>query len=260
VHEQRSRRGLALWLAVVLAACSPGLRETTPVVQEQVTSVVVPSTSTVPTTSSSLAPPTTLSELDELRKEQALERERETIRAEAAFSAYQQALLDADAAAAISLVSDATIEWYSESLLLAQSASPTELEAAPIHQFVSALQLRALLGSGVHEISTGSEAFGVLIEDFIPWRMSTEDGFRVYVDRYLGGTVYYEQEETVWHLWLIDGSWQVNVQYFNNYVGFSNDDVHALELLVGTPLTRPEYIDALETFVDTPVREAPPRS
>lgn len=201
-----------------------------------------------------------MSEFDQLRADQAAEREHESARAEEAFRAYQQALTDGNPAAAIPLVTDVTLQWYEESLRLAQSGTTSELEAAPIHKFVSALQLRALLGSEVHALASGEEAFGVLIENRIPMQARTDGDFRVKVSSpAFDAVVYYGHRDTIWTLQLHDGVWLVNVQYFNSFLGFINEDLTALEVLTGVRQTRNEYVERLEAAVGTSVSQIPAR-
>ncbi len=205
------------------------------------------------------APPTTLSDFERQRIENAKKRKRETALAESAFLSYQKALEDLDADAATGLVTDVTFDWYHDSMVLAQSGTREELDMAPVHQFVTALRLRALLGSEIHDLASGEETFALLVAAGLPPRPPNFDDFRVAVSgpAPFRGSVRDGAQRTWWTLQRNDDVWLVNAQYTYNFLSFLGDDMFALEVLTGRPLTRVEYIEYVSSVAGIDVAEIP---
>jgi len=225
--------------------------------QDSVDREPAPTTSAPP--SSSSTPPsssttTTLSGLDQRRAEEAEERARIAAATESVLVAYHEALAAKDGARAVELLSSRSLEWFDEILDLAQNADFETLEAAPTHQFARAVELRALLGEGVHELTSGAEAHRALVDagfsmhfDFSaerPELVVTGPPTNQVWDRW-----------SAWKLWLEDDRWLVDVWYVGSaaYPSVLPDE-DALEILTGNRVSRLDYFtlleEAREGFVD----------
>ncbi len=186
-----------------------------------------------------------MSEFDRVRTSRLEERRQEEALALEAFVAYVDALTALDGETLVSLVTEGSLEWFDEVLDLAQTGDYQSFESAPIYQVVRALELRTFLGDGVLELDSGADALRVLADNRALIRPDVElPGMHVEVGTPISGSVRWGQgPSTLWTLQREGDQWRVDIGYAGNYFSIFNDDEGALEILVGSRLTRTELLE-----------------